>query len=562
MGKYLADVVRSDGIKQIVQTKFGGYYRRDSSGNGDIVDMLNMTSDRFPLLAPKYCNRIYDTVNMTAPNGITGHDALAWVDGTKFFYDGVEKGTVENSRKTFAWLGDICVILPDKKFYNTKTDTFGSLGAKVENLAVQIKDGTYAGVEAKANTIYKAGYDWSTIFKVGDAVAITGATNPYNNRTPVIREIDGAEMRFYEFTFDIGTATSQDQTLTIERQIPDLDFICENENRLWGCKDDTIYASALGNPFVWYDYEGLSVGSYAVDVGSAGSFTGCVSYLGYPIFFKENNIYKVYGTKPSNFQVMGSATLGVKEGCSKSLAIAGETLFYYSPKGICAYTGAMPKLIHEPFGIQTYINAVGGSDGIKYYISMNGAMTDVTPPAIGWTVFCYDTRYGIWHKEGHTEAINYTYCKGLWMLASTGRMIAVGDQRLKTLRYVVSEYNSMVEFGDFTSDSPNKKLTEKLLIRLDLGNSGVTGVTSSFAVDVKFDGGEWQEIAKIGEEMTDDPSARPLTYKAEVDEKRSYYLPFILQRCDSYRIRFRGTGIWVVHSITREEAGGSPLKKH
>ena len=562
MGKYLADVVYSDGIKQIVQTKFGGYNRRDSAGNGDIVDMLNMTSDRFPLLSTKKCNRIDGAVNMTAPNGITGHNALAWVDGTEFYYDGAEKGTVTNDKKTFAWLGDICVILPDKKYYNAKTDTFGSLGAKVENQSVQIKDGTYAGVEAKANTIYKAGFDWSAIFRVGDAVTITGATDPHNNRTPVIREIEGAEMRFYEFTFDIGAATSLDQTLTIERQIPDLDFICENENRLWGCKGDTIYASALGNPFVWYDYEGLSTGSFAVDVGSAGSFTGCYSYLGYPIFFKENHIYKAYGTKPSNFQLMGSATLGVKDGCSKSLAVAGETLFYYSPQGICAYTGGMPRLVHDTFGVYTFGNAVGGSDGIKYYISMYGTMTDTTPPALGWTVFCYDTRYGVWHKEGHTQAINYAYCRGLWMLTSQGRIVAVGEQRLKSLNYVVAEYNNMVEFGDFTSDSPNKKITDKLLIRLELGGSGVTGVSSSLSVDVKFDDGEWQEIAKIGETMTDDPSARPLTYKAELDDKRSYYLSFITQRCDRYRIRLRGVGTWVLHSLTREETGGSPLKKH
>ena len=67
--------------------------------------------------------------------------------------------------------------------------------------------------------------------------------------------------------------------------MPELDFLCENENRLWGCKGDTIYASKLGDPFNWNVFDGVSTDSYAVDVGSAGDFTGCFAYRGYPVFF-------------------------------------------------------------------------------------------------------------------------------------------------------------------------------------------------------------------------------------------------------------------------------------
>ena len=66
-----------------------------------------------------------------------------------------------------------------------------------------------------------------------------------------------------------------------------MDFICENENRLWGCKEDTIYSSKLGDPFNWNVFDGLSTDSYAVNVRIDGDFTACCSYLGYPVFFKE-----------------------------------------------------------------------------------------------------------------------------------------------------------------------------------------------------------------------------------------------------------------------------------
>lgn len=112
------------------------------------------------------------------------------------------------------------------------------------------------------------------------------AAHEGNNQTIIIREIDGDYLRFYENSFTINEGGDA-ETLTISRDVPDMDFICENENRLWGCKEDTIYSSKLGDPFNWNVFDGLSTDSYAVNVGSAGDFTACCSYLGYPVFFKE-----------------------------------------------------------------------------------------------------------------------------------------------------------------------------------------------------------------------------------------------------------------------------------
>lgn len=138
------------------------------------------------------------------------------------------------------------------------------------------------------------------------------------------------------------TPYTETGTLSVRRTVPDLLYVCENENRLWGCDKTTIYASKLGDIFNWNVYDGLDTDSYSVDTGSAGSFTACVSYLGYPIFFKEEHIYKVYGSIPSNFEIMGSATLGVAEGSAGSLAVAGEILFSPLPgAGVMAYSGGI-----------------------------------------------------------------------------------------------------------------------------------------------------------------------------------------------------------------------------
>lgn len=83
------------------------------------------------------------------------------------------------------------------------------------------------------------------------------------------------------------------------------------------------------------------------------------------LFSRKSTSTKVYGDKPSNFQVMGSASLGVEAGSDASIAIAGETLFYLARTGIVAYSGGIPQQVGAAFGTQRFRNAVGGSDGTE-----------------------------------------------------------------------------------------------------------------------------------------------------------------------------------------------------
>lgn len=49
----LPPMANQDGIQKYKQTKFGGYNHTLGADNGDIWDMKNMTSDFYPLLAPR-----------------------------------------------------------------------------------------------------------------------------------------------------------------------------------------------------------------------------------------------------------------------------------------------------------------------------------------------------------------------------------------------------------------------------------------------------------------------------------------------------------------------------
>lgn len=528
----LPRMVNDDGIRKSATLKFDGYNHTLGARNGQIWDEQNMCSDYYPVMSPRQPRYLQRT--LTKPNGFYCHDGLYWVDGTAFYADGVSKGTVEDSEKTFTSLGRYIVILPDKKYYDIIDGVLGDIES-ADTVSATFVDGEYAEEPADGNTIRAASstYDWSAKFKVGDAVTISGSSVETNNVTIIVREISGRDLRFYPNSF---TTTTTAANITVSRTMPDMEFMCENENRLWGCKGDTIYASKLGDIFNWNVFDGVATDAYAVDVGSAGDFTGCVSYLGYPIFMKEENIYKVYGDKPSAYQVMGSASLGTAVGCGKSFGIAGETLFYMSRAGIVAYNGGIPSNIAAAFGTDRYTDAVGGSDGIKYYVSMKDTSG-------GWHLFVYDTRYGLWHKEDNLHVMGFGWNTELYFVDSTGKLWLNWNARTPT-GTAESTIQSIVEFADITEDvgnSPrygaNKKGTSKIQMRVELD------AYASLNIKMQFDSdGTWRDVKTLSTTV-----------------KRSYYLPIIPRRSDHFKIKLTGTGNWKLYSLVRESYSGSEL---
>lgn len=534
----LPSVLYADGIKKGRQVQFGGLNHNLGAADGELWDMRNLTSDCFPLLAVRPPRLMYSEMK-GKPGGIFAWDGLAWVDGAGFYFEGERKGTVTAGQKTFAALGAYIVIFPDKAWYNTLTGEFGDLEASWAGSSLTFTNGKLYDEDAEANCLQAAGVSWGNYFKAGDAVTISGCTkHQENNKTPIIREIDGDKLYFYEHVFTLdgeegATPYTESGNLTVKRAVPDLLYLCENENRLWGCDKTTIYASKLGDIFNWNVYDGLDTDSYSVDTGSAGGFTGCVSYLGYPIFFKEEHIYKVYGSIPSNFEVMGSATLGVAEGSAGSLAIAGEILFYLSRAGVMAYSGGIPQPVGAAFGMMRHTDAVAGSDGLKYYVSMQGED--------GWLLHVYDARRGLWHTEDETHATHFARQGGnLYMLTDQGEIWMVGNiQNPPENVAPEGDVAWMAEFGDFTDDDPNKKGVSKLQMRLELDEGAEVEVYLQFDSD-----GTWMKVNGALGEVS----------------KRSYYLPIIPRRGDHYRLKLVGTGGCRVYSLVREYYSGSELK--
>lgn len=423
---------------------------------------------------------------------------------------------------------------------------FGNMKSPVV-LSCKFSYGKYAGEDAAANTI-ELQYNTTTeinlypnLFRPGDAVKISGCIKEEaNNKTAVIRAVDGNKLIFYENTFTLpeGQTEYTENKVTIERDIPAINVVFSHNNRLWGSGGRNIYCTKAGDPFIWADYESFADGSWWADSGCTERFgiTSGFAYE-YPRFFSEKHIYTIYGDTPENFSISCVEANGTPVGERESFATAGGVLFYLSKNGFMAYTGSYPQKIDTQLGNKRFNNARAASDGRKYYVQC----CDADGPNIGRSHFyVYDTLYGTWHEERTTSYIEcFMYENGL-CAAYGGEIWTLGTPYEKpvapTGTYVSDTPTGKVKFADFTMDSVNRKQLKDIIIRHDIGGE----LTVRLYIDDKLD----------------DSFTRVLTGEG----KRTTILPCVPKRCDHWHLELEGEGPWVVYSIAANYIEGSAKK--
>ena len=423
---------------------------------------------------------------------------------------------------------------------------FGEMKSKVV-LSCKFSNGTYAGESAAGNTI-ELQYNTTTeinlypnLFRPGDAVKISGcATVEANNKTAVIREVNGNKLIFYENTFTLpeGQTEYTEESVTIERDIPKLRIVFSHNNRLWGANDRSIYCSKAGDPFIWSDYESLADGCWWADSGCTDLYgiTGGFAYE-YPRFFSDEHIYTVYGNTPEDFSISCVEAKGTPIEEDESFATAGGVLFYLSDNGFMAYTGSYPQKVDTQLGNKRFINARAASDGRKYYVQ-----------CYDWDglnygsrhFFVYDTLYGVWHEES-TDAQIQGFFPGFNLVAAYGGEIwTLGKPNQRPVAptggYASDTPTGKVIFADFTMDSVNRKQLKDIIIRHDIGGE----LTVRLYVD----------------DVLDDSFTRTLTGAG----KRTSILPCVPKRCDHWHLELEGPGPWVVYSVAANYIEGSAKK--
>lgn len=579
----LPDIPYKTRTKKVMQTQFGGLDRRKAAGNGTIESMRDMSSDAWPMICRRKPRYNVDTLEGRCNGLFANGGTLYVVDGNKLCCVSYGRTTVMlmnlsgstleeigelpgglSEERHFAALGERVVIWPDKVivWYDKQATPnvwkMESLRAGTEPgdlTGGTIGNGTYADVQAELNTLYhpNASFDWTTLFKEGDGLTISGTSGHQNDMTVVVREIEGNELRFNVNTF--AAAETLSSSVTVTRVVPDLDYICSNENRVWGCKGDTIWCCKPGDPRNWYVFDGISTSSWFVQSGSAGDFTGCVSYGGYPVFFKEDQIIKVYGNRATNYELSAAPQPGVLAGAHRSLAVVGSALMYLSRDGFVQYTGSYPRKIDEALDMR-YLWAVGGNDRMKYYVSAMRADGR-------YETLVYDTRYGCWHMEtpprqededesdlyrafGHARFMAYSDGLVAVMQYNQQRLVVLGDPLSvppEATEQPEGQIVGSIVFGDWDFQSFDSKYPTRVWLRIE------TETPCVMLVSISYDGGDWELAKTIGTGVV-------------IDGKQSVYLPVPIRRCDHFKLQIMGgAGAWTLRAIELEMYAGPESRK-
>lgn len=541
---------RSVHLVEQCQTEFRGRVHRAAAGDGVIYEDMNVCADRYPALTVRPRRDVRAIVQK--PNGLLVRDCLAWVEGTTLKVDGAAVAQVADSRKLMCGIQKKICIWPDKVIYDRETGELTPMEASWSGEGV-FQDGTYAGEFTLANTIIIDG-DQRALFRPGDGVTVevNGTTHGAYviQEVAYVEEMDDTKLRFLENTWEdfvLGEVNTGGEDglvplprpglkrqMTIRRSAPELEGVYEHHNRLWGWHGQTIVCCKLGDPTNWQVFDGLSTDSWELVTGSPGDITGGCSYAGRPMFFKENEIIKLYGDEPRQYSLSTTQSLGVEKGSGQSLAVAGDTLFYKSIDGIMAYGGGHPWSVAEDFGGVRYRNAVAGSDGVKYYVSMEDKAGE-------YRMFVYDARYRLWHKEDGIRIVGFGHDGELYALEERGWLGVLATPRALTSGE--AGISTMVEFADFCDHTTRKKGLEKIVLRLEVDK----GTTLNIQVQYDSDG-QWHTVRRVEGRMT----------KGQIE------VPLVIRRCDHYRIRLEGTGVggdgWTLYALTRTRYTGSNRK--
>lgn len=567
---------------------FRGYNHNLRIGEGEFYDMKNLSSNDYPVLSPRERRGIFKTPGV--PQGMVAKDSLCYVDGGDFIIgeERIPMGlTVERDAdgniipKNLISMGAYVIIMPDKRYINTSDTTdYGPMEASVTTSSevtfslCTLEGADYEGVKIQSSAPYnpknmdywldtsstpnslkqysETSGMWVSIATTYIKISALGIGVPFEEndgvkisgiKSEVLADLNNTMIiwakgeNYIVVTGILSAVTTQEEPITVTRQMPNMDFIIESENRLWGCRYgealngetvNEIYASKLGDFKNWNCFMGISTDSYAVTVGTDGAFTGAIAFRGSPIFFKEGCMHKVYGNFPANYQVLTTACRGVQKGCSRSLAIVNETLFYKSRAAVCAYDGSLPYEISEPLGDERYGDATAGTLGNKYYISMRDT-------AKKYNLFVYDTLKGMWHREDNTRALDFCNSGGeLYYIDPTLNQI-------KTVRGTGETERSPIEWEAITgvigTDSPDKKYISRLDIRMSLTPG------ARVYIFAQYDSvGEWEQIcAMTGTTL------------------RSFGVPIKPKRCDHLRLKIVGVGEAKIYSICKTIEQGSDI---
>jgi len=579
--KYAKGIKNINNVSYTV-TELGGINKRGNARKGALYGAKDMSSRAFPYICPRA--RRATVRELSSPNGLYGDDTLAYVDGGRLYYGGLEVSglTLSDGDKDILKLGKYLLIFPDEVYFNTADeDDFGAM-----SVGFTARNGRVCCVDAELNEISYAvvtkepdgaavgdwcaiqgsdgalrlkrfdGYVWNEAetllklsasgigasFRDGDTVECNGLDGISTGFRIVKKSLDAL---YFEGTVSAPVSLG---AFGVSRTVPIFDYQTVSGGRLYGVRRgrdksgslvSRIYASAENDPLI---FSALGGGAM-MDIDISGAFTGICDYLGSAVAFSESDIVE---TRIKNGALIGTVIkgYGLESGAERSAVSAGGALYYKSSVGVCVYDGSYPERISERLGDDVSL-AEHGSPAIfasgKYYIKLSDS-------ELGSAIYVYDTENKLWLRETDPGVKRFAKRReNAYALLENGELILLDSEQAdeNELTYcsgsgypiIEDEFEWSLETAEIGSDNLKSVCPVRLTLRL------VKSEGSEVKIGVIYDG--------------QDVCGETVVYRETFG---AVSVPIPLKRADTFRLRISGSGEWVFKGFTVEYRAGGEAK--
>ncbi len=559
---------------------FYGYRNALRTGPGEFTHTENLSLELFPLLSVRKKRGLYKT--LSAPGGILGGDRLCYIDKGTLYYGGepTPLSGISPGEKQLVSMGAYICVFPDKLYYNSaKPDDYGSMEASYSSAgSVEYSPCSLDGAElhcpepsdtapedpanaqlwldssggspvlrqwsqasgqwVEQTTLYTkltfiSSGELEGLFSLLDGVRLSGSSIAELNGSRIIyglgRDEKGRDYLIFQHMLT-EKVTVTEGSVTVERRLPEMDYVCQCQNRLWGCRwgegVNEIYCCALGDFKNWEQFLGLSTDSWRAGVGAAGDWTGAVNFLDSPCFFKADCICRVSPAPDGGHRISQLRCQGIDKGSHRSAVVINGALIYKSPDAVCIWRGGYPEETGEALGRSRYKNAAAGVMGNLCYLSMEDEEGQRQ-------LFVLDTRRALWVREDSLPVTEF---------AAVGQeLFALAGDRLYALRGSLGEQESFVKWsarsGVIGYRQPGKKYLSRFSMRLEMEPG------AEAELYLRYDSGEdWQLCGSIARRV-----------------RGSVLIPVRPRRCDHVEFELRGRGDCRLISISRVLERGSDI---
>ena len=515
--------------ERVSRTDFGGFSRSGAS------DMYNMS----PRLAPELASRmprglLVDAVGDGDPHGMACFDGRIFIARGTHLYsteNGMavkDLGTVSDTDKQFFVFGDRLYVYPDKIYVNKG----GNMPVHAELDTGVIEQVDFSG----SKVTLPEGMNWLALgFQVGDVLRVINAddVDPAPEGDYHLVALRGREATVAGVFPSVHVSD-----VRFLRTVPALERVCVCGDRVFGTKGQDIYISAAGSAMDFYS-KGMSDGEkpLILHTDTGEGFTACMPWQGYVIFFKEDRICKLVGTRADSFALYETPAVGIPASLADTLCEVDGALFYCTDGGVYRYRGQTPERVAAA-GEKLVTAGRGGTDGYAYYLAVEQGTQ-------GWRQYLYLPRSGTWYAEdtlhptGMVRRGGYLLIQDangyVWMTSSDGRATGCSMDE----RYVSGTMVSSVTLPCDGSLHPDGGRLIHLYIRATAEAGAMMDVMCEYA---------------NGQGSVDADGTREIllgTYKGRMTD-RLLRIPVTPCFCDGVTLRFLMRGAWVIHAVTYE----------